>query len=109
MRTATFYPDGYPGDVAIDASYVDADQRISRGHDLHTTQMCLLNDPRVKTYDLIRIVWHDYREPYDVIEIRYNGDGTYDCDRTDRRLRRVNHLFHLWENGEFGWPPEERL
>lgn len=97
MRVATFFPSRKTARASIPTAYTYryAMEEIEAGHDLYTTQMCMLN--KVKDYDVIRIVEdHD-----DVIEIINNGDGSYSCDRTDRTLRRVNSFFHLWENGEF--------
>lgn len=96
MRTVTFYPTAYGGMFATHA-YEVALSRLRTGEDVETTQMCLLGHPGSKEYDLIRIV----SGPDDVIEIHNNHDGTYDCDRTERRLRRVHDFFHLWENGGF--------
>lgn len=94
MSTATFYPSQY-GTLTATHTYRGALDMIRHGLDVRTTQMCLLN--KVKEYDVITIV----EGPDDVITIINNRDGTYECDRTSRTLRRINSFFHLWENGEF--------
>lgn len=93
MRTATFHVDAWCAQDAIH-TYHSALAEIEAGRDVCTTQMCMLN--HVKDYDRIRII-----RAYDCIDIYNNHDGTYTCDRTQRRLRRVHNFFHLWENGEF--------
>lgn len=93
-QVATFCPTTYGSMFAIH-TYENTRHLIDCGEDVTTTQMCLIN--RAKGYDIIRIV----NGPQDVIEIINNHDNTYSCDRTQRKLRRVHNLFHLWENGEF--------
>ena len=93
MRTATFYPNDYPS-YAVH-TYKTVRELMDVGMSFMTTQMCMLS--HVKDYDLIRIVNSDD----DVVEIRNNHDGTYECDRISRKLRRIHNFFHLWENGEF--------
>jgi len=97
MRVAKFYPSCKTARASMATAYTYwyASEEIEAGHDVYTTQMCMLN--HVKDYDLICIV----DGPDDVIEIANNHDGTYSCDRTQRVLRRSNNFFHLWENGEF--------
>ena len=94
MSTITFYPTPY-GSMFAAHTYEWTLRAIRAGEDVETTQMCLLNE--AKDYDLIRIV----SSQADVIEIRNNHDGTYECDRTDRCIRRANSFFHMWENGVF--------
>ena len=97
MRVAKFYPFFRTAreSRATAHTYRYVMEEIEAGHDVYTTQMCMLN--HVKDYDVIRIA----DGPDDVIEIVNNHDGTYSCDRTQRVLRRVNDFFRLWENGEF--------
>ena len=94
MRVATFYPTPY-GSMLATHTYETSMRFIENEQNVHTTQMCTLNE--VKDYDVIRII----EGPDDVIEIVNNHDGTYSCDRTQRVLRRINNFFRLWENGEF--------
>lgn len=94
MSTATFFPTTYsPMDATHSYRLTMSD--IDEGLDIRTTQMALLNE--CKGYDEIRIV----ESPDDVIVITNNHDGTYDCDRTERCLRRVHNLYKLWASGEF--------
>lgn len=96
MSTITFYPTGY-GSLLAYHTYSATLSQLKTGEDVKTSQMCFLNSPEAKEYDLIRIV----NGPDDVIEIRNNHDGTYGCDRTERELRRIHNFFRLWESGEF--------
>lgn len=91
--TANFYPTGYYPTYALH-DYEASLDAIKHGHDVHTTQMALLDE--AKHYDLIRIVYES-----DVIEIRNTHDGFFDCSRTQRQLRRAHKLYHLWRSGEF--------
>lgn len=95
MNMVTFYPSTYYEERMVVHTYRIALEYIMHRRNICTTQMCLLN--KVKEYDVIRIV----DGPDDVVTITNNHDGTYECDRTSRTLRRINSFFHLWENGEF--------
>lgn len=94
MSIATFYPTQC-GTLTATHTYRDALDVIRKRQDIHTTQMCLLNE--AKEYDVIRIV----ESPDDVITIVNNHDGTYDCERTDKCLRYAHNFFKMWEAGVF--------
>ena len=109
MKVATFYPKWKQGDAEVMHGYDETLIALLRGHDVHTTQMCLINE--AKDYDAIRICesYLPVREPLphhcdrDVVVISNNHDGTYSCDRSEKGLRRTHNLFKLWEAGEFDW------
>lgn len=105
MRKVTFLPEGFIGIRSVIHNYRRASEAAASGIDFFTTQMCLLNDPNVRGYDVIDIVNHDGNYT-DVTTIVNNHDGTYSCDRTDRSLRSGHSFFHLWRNGEFDLPEE---
>lgn len=96
MSTVTLYPTRYGSEGALHL-YDESKVAIEKGVDVRTTQMCMLNNPHIKDYDTILIVFGDG----DVAEIVNMHDKTYYCDRTQRCLRYAHNFYHLWENGEF--------
>lgn len=93
MSTATFYPNAYPTD-RVTHSYDATMELLAHGVEVHTTQMCLLNE--AKDYDEIRIEY-----PHRTILLTNNHDGTYECRQTDRQVRWANNFLKMWENGIF--------
>ena len=100
MRIANFYPYACEW-LALTHDWHSVVAEARAGASISTTQMAALD--LVKHYDEIRVC---DRNADQVVLIRNNHDGTYDCPQTERTLRYGNSLYHLWANNEFGDQPQ---
>ena len=108
MSELTLYPKSWPMyrlgvDIrSVIHSYRTAVRMLGERVSFSSTQMALLMEPAAKEYDLVRIA----NSSTDVCKLVNNHDGTWSCDRTDRKLRDGNDFYRLWRNGEFDLPGE---